>query len=252
MGRRSIGVVGDVGNMDDGERMVTEGLDRFGRLDILVNNAGSPVGADREWTWKVPEEAWDEVLRINTKGTFLMSSSFTRHRLEQAELVAVPRATNHLPLEPILQVRRVVARHYGAGYGTTTDRGKPVGADSANCPPCAVASSVDANFHLAHNDDLELADGEFLGVANIDARGRSGNCVCHSRNIHSPLARISARVCSSLGCGPATRSRRRCMTVGKFPTRRLAPDSVQVRSPAPPGRSGRTRVMTKWHSGPRR
>ncbi len=63
--------------------MVGEVIEHFGRVDVLVNNAGAPHGPDRDWTWKVPEEAWDDVLRINAKGAFLMSSAVVRHLLER-------------------------------------------------------------------------------------------------------------------------------------------------------------------------
>jgi NAD(P)-dependent dehydrogenase (short-subunit alcohol dehydrogenase family) len=81
LGRRAVASVGDVGRKDDAERMVAEGLEYFGRADILVNNAGAPHGPDRDWIWKVPEEAWDEVFRVNAKGAFLMSTAVVRHLL---------------------------------------------------------------------------------------------------------------------------------------------------------------------------
>lgn len=49
----------------------------------MVNNAAAPHGPDRDWIWNVPEEAFDDVLRTNTKGVFLMSGAFIRHYLER-------------------------------------------------------------------------------------------------------------------------------------------------------------------------
>jgi NAD(P)-dependent dehydrogenase (short-subunit alcohol dehydrogenase family) len=83
LGRRSIAVNGDVGQKRDAERMVEVTVSTLGGVDILVNNAGAPHGADRNWTWEVPEEAYDEVLRINAKGVFLMSSAVARHLLQR-------------------------------------------------------------------------------------------------------------------------------------------------------------------------
>ena len=73
LGRRVLTLVGDVSRAADTERFVAESLARFGRIDVLVNNAAAPHGADRRLTWEVPEEAWDLVLDVNLKGTFLMS-----------------------------------------------------------------------------------------------------------------------------------------------------------------------------------
>jgi NAD(P)-dependent dehydrogenase (short-subunit alcohol dehydrogenase family) len=83
LGRRAAAFVGDVGVKGDAEQLVGNAARHLGRLDILVNNAAAPHGADRAWTWEVPEEAFDEVLRVNTKGVFLMSSAFVRHAIER-------------------------------------------------------------------------------------------------------------------------------------------------------------------------
>jgi NAD(P)-dependent dehydrogenase (short-subunit alcohol dehydrogenase family) len=83
LGRRALPLVGDVSSSIDVDRMVGETLTHFGRIDILVNNAGAPHGRDRDWTWNVPEEAFDLVMRINTKGVFLMSAAVARHMLQR-------------------------------------------------------------------------------------------------------------------------------------------------------------------------
>lgn len=83
LGRKAIALTGDVGLKRDAESMVSEAIKGFGKVDILVNNAGAPHGADRNWTWDVPEEAFDDVMRINAKGIFLMSGPFIRHLLER-------------------------------------------------------------------------------------------------------------------------------------------------------------------------
>jgi len=81
LGRRVLTLVGDVSRAADAERFVAESLARFGRIDVLVNNAAAPHGADRRLTWEVPEEAWDLVLDVNLKGTFLMSRAVIPHML---------------------------------------------------------------------------------------------------------------------------------------------------------------------------
>ena len=81
IGRRVLTVVGDVSRAADAERFVAAALARFGRIDVLVNNAAAPHGADRRLLWEVPEEAWDLVIDVNLKGTFLMSRAVIPHML---------------------------------------------------------------------------------------------------------------------------------------------------------------------------
>lgn len=80
-GVRCVSAVGDVGRKADADRMVAEAVAALGKVDILVNNAAAPHGRDRNWTWEVPEEAWDLVMRVNATGAFLMSGAVVRHML---------------------------------------------------------------------------------------------------------------------------------------------------------------------------
>jgi len=82
-GRSVLTLVGDVSRAADAERFVAEALARFGRVDVLVNNAAAPHGADRRLLWEVPEEAWDLVLDVNLKGTYLMSRAVIPHMLSR-------------------------------------------------------------------------------------------------------------------------------------------------------------------------
>src|SRR5262245_56666152 len=81
LGRRVLALVGDVSRAADTGRFVSDALAQFGRIDVLVNNAAAPHGADRRLLWEVPEEAWDLVIDVNLKGTFLMSRAVIPHML---------------------------------------------------------------------------------------------------------------------------------------------------------------------------
>jgi len=83
LGRRVLTMVGDVSRAPDTERFASEALTRFGHIDVLVNNAAAPHGLDRRLLWEVPEEAWDLVLDVNLKGTFLMSRAVIPHMLSR-------------------------------------------------------------------------------------------------------------------------------------------------------------------------
>jgi 3-oxoacyl-[acyl-carrier protein] reductase len=62
------------------ERVVEEAAKEFGRIDILVNNAGITKDA---LLLRMEEEAWDAVLSVNLKGTFLLSKACARLMIKQ-------------------------------------------------------------------------------------------------------------------------------------------------------------------------
>lgn len=57
----------DVAELDSAKDVVEDVVDSFGRLDILVCSAG--IARDGV-VWKLSEQAWDEVMNVNLKGTF--------------------------------------------------------------------------------------------------------------------------------------------------------------------------------------
>jgi 3-oxoacyl-[acyl-carrier protein] reductase len=66
-------LLGDIGDEGDASRLVSEAAARYGRLDVLVNNAAAPQGLDRQDIEEVPVDVWDRVIRVNLRGTYLMS-----------------------------------------------------------------------------------------------------------------------------------------------------------------------------------
>jgi len=71
-GGKALAVLGDIGDEHDAQAMIESALAQFGRLDILVNNAAAPQGLDRDVIDEIPLEVFDEVIRINLRGTYLM------------------------------------------------------------------------------------------------------------------------------------------------------------------------------------
>lgn len=78
LGRRSLGLVADVGDVAQVQALVDGALAHFGQIDILVNNAGARAGQDRVPVVELEEEDWDRVQRINSKGTFLCCRAVAR------------------------------------------------------------------------------------------------------------------------------------------------------------------------------
>ena len=65
----------DVGDKADVDDVVAHALSVHGRIDVLVNNAGIFKAAN---FLEVTEEDFDEVLRVNLKGAFLMGQAVAR------------------------------------------------------------------------------------------------------------------------------------------------------------------------------
>ena len=65
----------DVGDKADVDACIAATLKAHGRIDVLVNNAGIFKAAE---FLDITEEDWDEVLRVNLKGSFLMGQAAAR------------------------------------------------------------------------------------------------------------------------------------------------------------------------------
>jgi NAD(P)-dependent dehydrogenase (short-subunit alcohol dehydrogenase family) len=70
-GGTGLSLVADVGLAADAARVAATVTGRLGGIDILVNNAG--ILPSRETVLETTEADWDETLRVNLKGVFLMS-----------------------------------------------------------------------------------------------------------------------------------------------------------------------------------
>lgn len=88
-GGQIIAEVADIGNEADVRRLVDIALQAFGCVDVLVNNAG--VLGSRVALLEYPLDIWQNVLRVNLTGTFLMTQAVARHmvRRKQGSIINV-------------------------------------------------------------------------------------------------------------------------------------------------------------------
>ena len=73
-GGQATAVVADISKSADVSAMMTAALDTYGRLDCAFNNAGingTLAGVRGKLTGEWPEDAFDELIRVNLKGTWL-------------------------------------------------------------------------------------------------------------------------------------------------------------------------------------
>ena len=82
-GRQAMTALLDIRCVHQIDGVVSQALERFGRIDILVNNAAAPPGADRVPVVELSEEAWDAVLDVNLKGSFLCAKVVATVMLRQ-------------------------------------------------------------------------------------------------------------------------------------------------------------------------
>lgn len=107
-GGRAAGCAGDVGKIEDVRRIVQSTIAQFGGIDVLVNNA-SLLGP-RVPIADYPVEAWEEVLRVNLTGIFLMSR-------EVLEKVMIPKRQGSI-INVSSGVGRIGKARWGA-YGAS-------------------------------------------------------------------------------------------------------------------------------------
>lgn len=81
MGRKSLSFGVDVSNRKQVKELVKTALDAFGRIDVLANVAGIVIGDSP--IEDLPEEAWDKVIGVNLKGTFLCSQAVGKEMIKQ-------------------------------------------------------------------------------------------------------------------------------------------------------------------------
>ena len=122
LGGKASWVLIDVTKRDSIEAVLEEAIKPTGQCDILVNCAGVNNGtAFLEHT----EEAWDRVMAINLKGTFLACQVFGQHMVERGSgaIVNIGSVTSHLPLSRVfgysaskagvLNLTRNIAQDFG-------------------------------------------------------------------------------------------------------------------------------------------
>lgn len=75
MGRQALPLAINVATYEEVESLIKEALAKFERIDVLVNNAG--ITQDNLLV-RMTEEQWDDVLKVNLKGTYNCIRAATR------------------------------------------------------------------------------------------------------------------------------------------------------------------------------
>lgn len=101
-GGRVLSFRADISSRREVQRMVSQVISDLGDIDLLINNAG--VLGPSETIATYTPEAWEEVIRINLNGTFLVTHAVVR--------AMIPRRTG-----TIISITSSVGRKGRAGWG---------------------------------------------------------------------------------------------------------------------------------------
>ena len=86
LGRRSLALTTDVGDLGAIDEMVTRVVGEFGAVDVLVNNAGV---TRRAYIMDLTEADWDRIMRVNGKGVFFCLQRVAREMIPRRRGVIV-------------------------------------------------------------------------------------------------------------------------------------------------------------------
>jgi NAD(P)-dependent dehydrogenase (short-subunit alcohol dehydrogenase family) len=75
-------VQADIGKSEDRKRLVSESIEKLGRIDALVNNAGIAPRVRADIT-EATEESFDEVIGTNLKGPYFLTQAVVNYWLKQ-------------------------------------------------------------------------------------------------------------------------------------------------------------------------
>lgn len=108
LGKSAFPIAADVTSSADVNRIIETAVAQFGGIDILVNSAGI---ATKYRFVELPEDAWDAMMAVHTRGTFLCTQAAARVMIERGSGAVVNLSSIAAELGNPLAV------HYAAAKG---------------------------------------------------------------------------------------------------------------------------------------
>lgn len=146
LGRRVFVKQVDVGNKAQVEEMVEDVLRDLGRVDILFNNAGIGKPA---MLWKMTQEQWDDVIRINLSGTFFCLQAVAKPMMEQKSGSIINVTSSAGLMGTIGQVNYTAAK--GGVYALTKSAAKELAKYGIRVNTIAPMAETDMTAKIAHD-----------------------------------------------------------------------------------------------------
>lgn len=153
-GGQAAAFVIDVADEDQIKSGVKQALAQFGKIDILVNNAGiDTIFSVADMT----EEAWDEMLDTQLRGTFLCSKYVSAHMVERNKGKIVTTSSVNGFLGGPKQAHYVAAKHGMLGFSKSLAIELAPHGINVNCVcPGAIDTPMSQGI-------MASKDGEWLG-----------------------------------------------------------------------------------------
>lgn len=84
LGQKALAVVGDISNSKDVDNIVSQAIEKFGKIDFLAHCAAirGPVGPQ---IVELDEAVWRKVIDVNVTGTFLISKAVAKTMIAEPE-----------------------------------------------------------------------------------------------------------------------------------------------------------------------
>lgn len=179
MGGEALPNFGNVASMADGEAMVKQAMDTWGRLDILVNNAG--ILRDRI-IFNMTEEEWDAVIAVHLKGHFTITkfASIVMRQQRGGRIVNTSsesglgnlgQANYSAAKEGITGLTRTLALDLGK-YGVTANAIRPRAATRLTLSPEMEAARIRRQQMAAQAGGAPAAEAPTEANSSQEALGR--------------------------------------------------------------------------------
>ena len=165
-------IAGDVSNLNSISEIVTNTIDKWGRIDILVNNAG--IARDNI-IMRMKEDDWDSVMNINLKGCFNGIKSVARPMIKN-------KAGRIINITSVIgQIGNAGQSNYAASkagiMGLTKSMAKELG--SRNITVNAVAPGyITTNMTYELNDEVKEQLKPSIPLGRLGTPDDVANLVC--------------------------------------------------------------------------
>nr|WP_318381924.1 2-dehydro-3-deoxy-D-gluconate 5-dehydrogenase KduD [uncultured Enterobacter sp.] len=157
LGRRFSAIQADLSQQSELENIVSQVVEKMGRIDILVNNAGTIRRAD---VLEFSEKDWDDVMNLNLKSVFFLSQAVARQFVAQGDGGKIINIASMLSFQGGIRVPSYTASKSGV-LGLTRLLANEWAAHKINVNAIAPG-------YMATNNTQELRDDDQRNKAILD------------------------------------------------------------------------------------